>query len=218
MRKRFTPGTSFRIFRDQVAERGPAGQVGAIGGEIDAGEYNLGEALVRQAPRFLDDRAHRHAARIPAAVGDDAEGAAVVAAVLHLQERSRVTVEAVHELRGGVPDRHDIVDAHALARIEIGAGLELFGVAQHGIDLIHPGIGGGLGLRRAAGDNDLPGQICAARLSDRLTRLPHGFSCHRAGVEDDRVLESRLVRARLHGLGFIGVQATAECHHLDHDA
>ena len=64
---------------------GRARQVGAVGGQVDPGQHDLAAPGRDQSPRLLDDRADRHRPARPARVGDDAEGAAMVAALLHLQ-------------------------------------------------------------------------------------------------------------------------------------
>src|SRR3546814_8727352 len=51
-------------------------------------QHDLVEALVDQRPDPVDDKTGGGGARIATAKGDDAEGAAVVAAVLHLHERA----------------------------------------------------------------------------------------------------------------------------------
>ncbi len=202
----------------QRAQRRCARQVGAVGGEVDAGEHDLGKALRRQPSRLRDHRAEADAARVPAAIRDDAEGAAVVAAVLHLKEGAAAAVEAVDHLRRGLLHGHDVVDAHALGIVEEARGLELLGIAQHRVDLFHRRIGRGLGLRRAAGDDDARARPLAPRAADRLARLAHGFRRHRAGVEDHRVFEAGFGRARLHAFRLIGVQTAAEGDDLDHAA
>ncbi len=198
-RKRFYAGNESQNLCHQLPERRLARQISAVGGEIDPRKHDLGEALIGQAPCLLDNGSHRHAARVSAAIGDDAERAAMVAAVLYLQERACAAVEAVHELRRGLAHGHDVVDAHALAKIEIGMGIELLSIAEDRIDFIHAGIGQRLGLYRAACDDDLLRWILAAGPSDGLARLAHGLCRHRAGVEDDRVVEAGFARARLHG-------------------
>ena len=61
------------------------------------------------------------------------------------------------------------------AEIGIGAGGQLFPLAEHRIHFRHGGIGFGLGLRRATGDDDPPCGIFALELADRLARLAHRF-------------------------------------------
>ncbi len=85
----------------QLAEAGRARQIGTIGGEIDACQHEFREPGLDQPARFVDHRAHRHAARVPAAIGNNAEGAAMIAAILHLQEGAGAAFETVHELCRG---------------------------------------------------------------------------------------------------------------------
>src|SRR5207302_7397329 len=54
--------------------------------------------------------AHRHRTRVAAPKRYDAKGAAVVAAVLYLHECTRAVFKALNEMRGDLPDGHDIVD------------------------------------------------------------------------------------------------------------
>ena len=117
---------------------------------------------------------------MPAAVGDDAERAAVVAAVLHLHEGAGAVRQALDHVRGGFAHAHDVVDAdlllagHAEVRhAAIGVGGQLLRIAEDEVDLRHGGEGRGLGLRGAAGHDDAPLRMLAARLADRLARLPH---------------------------------------------
>ena len=65
---------------------------------------------------LLDHRRRRHAARVPAPVGDDAEGAAVVAAVLHLHVGARPGAEPVDQRRRRPPLGHDVADRDPLLR------------------------------------------------------------------------------------------------------
>ena len=70
---------------NHLAEARPARQIAAIGGQIDAGQHDLAIAGSQQRARRRDQRAERHRPARPARIGDDAEGAAVIAALLHLQ-------------------------------------------------------------------------------------------------------------------------------------
>ena len=84
---------------DQRAEIGRAGQVGAVAGDVDAGQDDLVMTLVDEARDPVDHRARGDRAAVAAAVGDDAKGAAMIAAVLHFDEGARVFGEGVRELR-----------------------------------------------------------------------------------------------------------------------
>ena len=71
---------------DQRAEFWRARQIGAIAGDVDAGQHDLAITVADEPAHVIDHRAHRHRARIAAAIRNDAERAAMVAAVLHLDE------------------------------------------------------------------------------------------------------------------------------------
>ena len=160
----------------QLPEFRRARQVGAVAREIDARQHDLGMAALGQRADLFDDRAHRHRARIAAAVRDDAEGAAVVAAVLHLHEHPRQAgLETVEQMRRHLLDRHDVGDRDLLAcldtkarierraRVAPGLAAHLVVIADDAIDLGHFGKHFRLRLRRAAGDDDA--QRPAARAS-----------------------------------------------------
>ena len=110
-RSRGSSGHMAQDALDQLPERRRAGQVGAVAGHVDPGQHDLAEALADQRLDPLDHQPGRHRAAVPAAVGDDAEGAAMVAAVLHLDERPRPLGEAGDEMRRRLAHRHDVGDA-----------------------------------------------------------------------------------------------------------
>src|SRR5260370_4617728 len=94
----------------ECAELGRAGEIPAVAGEIDAGDNDLAIAARPQPAHLRDRLAHGYRARIAAAIGNDAKGAAVVAAILHLHQAARAALEAVDGLRGRLPHRHDLMD------------------------------------------------------------------------------------------------------------
>src|SRR5476651_583142 len=98
----------------------------------------------------------RHRARISAAKGDDAERAAVVAAVLYLHESARMPVEAFDQAHRRFFSRHDVADGDLLLGAEAAPdrSVQFFFIAQDVIDLGHFGEYLGFGLRRATGDDD----------------------------------------------------------------
>ena len=104
----------FEDLLDQRAKLRRARKIGAVAGEIDAGEDDFAIAARAQRAHLRDHLAHRHRTRIAAAIGDDAEGAAVVAAVLHLHEGARVPFDAVDEMRRRLRHHHDVVDGDLL--------------------------------------------------------------------------------------------------------
>ena len=149
--------------RDQRAQFRRTRQVGAVARNVDASEHGLAIAVGDEALDIRDHGAHRHRARIAAAVGNNAESAAVIAAVLHLHERARTPGKAVDQMRGGFLHRHDVVDDRFLGAgdVEFGAGsrpsgcAQLLHVAEYPIRLGHGRECPRLGLCRAAGDDDL---------------------------------------------------------------
>ncbi len=66
----------------QFAQLRRAGQVRAPAGEVDAGQHHLGIAGAGEAAHFVHHPLGGDRARVPAPERDDAEGAAVVAAIL----------------------------------------------------------------------------------------------------------------------------------------
>src|SRR3546814_1215014 len=84
---------------------------------------------------LADDRADRDRAAVAAAIGNDAEGAAVVAAVLHLDEGARPAGEARDEVTRSLGHRHDVVDAHRLAGCAEAARVQLLAVADHPVEI-----------------------------------------------------------------------------------
>ena len=218
----------FQNLLHQRAELGRARKIPAIAGEIDAGENDLAIAARAQPAHLRDRLAHRHRARIAAAIRDDAEGAAVVAAILHLHEGTRAPLEAVDEMRGRLPHRHDVVDcdlflggeAEGCSRQNIamllpGLRADLLLVAQHQCDLRHVGEGFGFGLRRAARDHDGRVGMLALELADRLARLPHRLRRDRARIDDDHIGKPGRLRLAADHLRLIGVEPAAEGDDID---
>src|ERR1700736_102081 len=109
---------------DELAEAGAPRQVGAVSGDVDAGEDDFAVTVRDEAANLVDHRPHRHRARVAAAIGDDAKGAAMVATVLHLDEGSRPTVHALDEMERRLADGHDVVDAD-LRRIAVEVPIAL---------------------------------------------------------------------------------------------
>jgi hypothetical protein len=75
----------FRIDCTSLPSVGVPGR-SAVGGDVDAGQHHFAIARSDEPLICSTTGAHRHRARRAAAIGDDAEGAAMVAAVLHLHE------------------------------------------------------------------------------------------------------------------------------------
>ena len=173
----------------------PAGR--AVARDVDAGEHHLAVAVLDEPAHLRDDLAHRHRARVPAPERDDAEGAAVVAAVLHLHEGARVALDAVDEVQRGLAHRHDVVDADFLFGVEAErccAGVPRCSAQNAGADLLrrcrarprhfgHGGEGLRLGLRRAARDHDFRARRARARACGSLWR-----ACRTASAVTAQVL------------------------------
>src|SRR5215472_13982553 len=218
----------FQNLLHQCAELGRAREIPAIAGEIDAGENDLAIAA-RAEPAHLRDRlAHGYRARIAAAIGNDAKGAAVVAAILHLHEGARAALEAVDEMRGRLPHCHDVInrdlflggDAEGCSRQNIamlspGLRADLLLVTQHQCDFRHVGEGFGFGLRRAARDHDGRVGMLALELADGLARLPHRLRRHRASIDDDGTGEPGPLRLAADHLRLISVEPAAEGDDVD---
>ena len=103
----------------QQAQFGRPRQIRAIAGEVDAGQHDLGMTALDQRADLIDHRAHRHRPRIAAAIGDDAKGAAVIAAVLHLHEcPGQALGESVQQMRRHLAHRHDVGDRDFLGVLD----------------------------------------------------------------------------------------------------
>ena len=83
----------------------------------------------------------------------------MVAAVLDLHIGARLGAEALDQMAGGLPHRHDVVDLDPLgvaaAETQEGPRFGLLLIADDVIDLVHGGEAGRIDLRGAAGDHDL---------------------------------------------------------------
>ena len=128
----------------------------------------------------------------------------MVAAVLDLHIGARLGAEAFDQMASGLAHRHDVVDRDLLAVFDTkpseGRALRLLLIADDVVDLVHRGEAVWIDLRRAAGHHDLGVGAHPARLPDRLPRLAHGFSRHRAGVDDHRVAQTGGVGMLAHDL------------------
>src|SRR5262249_33206857 len=150
-------------------------QIPAESRQVNARKNNLSVSRIYETACFLNDRAHWHAARISSSVGDDAEGAAVIATILDLQKSTRATFGIVDELRRRFPHRENVIDAHTLggghAEIPIIRSFELFEIAENEIDLRHLRIGTRVDLRRTSRDDDLRRWIGPTAAANGLPRL-----------------------------------------------
>src|SRR5690606_15528984 len=136
----------------------------------------------------------------PAPLGDDAEGAAVVAAVLDLDPGAGVVAQAV--------DQPAVVAAP-------GAEAGLVAVGDDPVDAGQGAEGLGVDLGGAAGDQDGGVRPLAVGAADGLARLAHGLAGDGAGVDHHRVGQPVGPRAGAHDLALPGVQPAAEGDDLD---
>ena len=94
---------------------GVARQVRAVGGDVDAGQHDLAATAFDEPPDLRDHLASRHRARWTAPERNDAECAAMVAAVLDLHVRRACASRSRRSGDGRLAHAHDVVDLHALA-------------------------------------------------------------------------------------------------------
>src|SRR5207245_1228210 len=78
-----------------LTEARRARQIGAIGGQIDTGQHDLAVAGRDETARLIGEETHRHRSARAAREGDDAKGAAMVAALLDLEKGAALALEAV---------------------------------------------------------------------------------------------------------------------------
>src|SRR5260370_18907971 len=109
----------------ELAERRLSRQIGAEGGDVDTAQHDLAIAGGDNLARLLDDGAERQRAAVAPAEGYDAEGAAVIAALLHLDEGAAVSVETLDEMSGRLAHAHDVGDGDARRRSAIGGDVAL---------------------------------------------------------------------------------------------
>ena len=84
---------------DQQSEIVLAGQVGAIAGNIHTGQHDFLEAFIDQHPDMFDHTSGWDRTAVAASEGNDAEGAPVVTAILHLNKGARFSGIGCHQMR-----------------------------------------------------------------------------------------------------------------------
>ncbi len=157
--------------------------------------------------------AHGHGAGRAASERDDAEGAAVVAPVLHLDEGAGAGAEPLEEVAGRFAHFHDVGDGDRRGAVEPlpeGRGSASRRCRRR--------------CRPRPCAAKAAGSICAAQpvamiracrvvppcLADRLARLAHGLLRDGAGVHDHRVVVAGGGGERTHALSLERVEAAAE--------
>ena len=154
-RRRGRSGTALQDRFDELSELRPSGKIVAIGGEIDAGQDDLAKALLRQTGCGRDDLVLGDRARWSSPIGNDAEGAAMIAAGLHAEKGARVILDAFDERQSFVAPRHDVGDHVAVRLATPACRRGLVGIAEHLRDFRHGGKALRIDLSGAAGDDDL---------------------------------------------------------------
>ena len=138
----------------------------------------------------------------------------MIATGLHLDEGAGAAVDAIHKMRCGLADRHDVIDLHAGRFGDIQSyerlGLHLLRIADHARDFRHFGERSRVDLGGASGHDDGRVRPLAPRPADGLARLPYGFRGHRAGVDDHGIGEPGRFGVATHDFRFIGVQPASQ--------
>ena len=177
----------------QLLEVGAAGarQVPAVGAEMDSSQDCFAVAARDQGLDLLHDISGCPAAALSAQSGNDAEGAPVLAAVLHLDKGARAA--AVFVRRGGREGSAVGLKAYQVFRIGELCAPGLKQRMQHLLGLV---IGheldawklGGLFRRQgcvAAGHSDAGVGVAIVQAPGGLPALARGLGRDRAGVEHD---------------------------------
>src|ERR671937_692715 len=162
--------------------------------QIDARERDLRVPTLDDPCDLIDDARGLDTATGAPRARHDAEGAAVLTAVLHFHERARAPGYSRRQIDVGNARRREIADfdARRSARglqqvIEQRRQARLVSVAD---DEVHAGLARDLGrarLRPAAGDDHTRVGIAAARAANRLAIGDLRARGHRAGVDDHDV-------------------------------
>src|SRR6476620_2295947 len=93
LKTRYLPQDRF----DQGSGPGLARQISAVAGDVDACQHDLGMAGFNQALNLPDDACYRHRPGIASSERNDAERAAMIAAVLHLHEGPGMFFDTVEQ-------------------------------------------------------------------------------------------------------------------------
>ena len=143
----------------EAPERPAVAKIGAIARQIDAGKHDFFLAGRDERARLRDDLGRRRRARRAASKWNDAEGATMVAAILHREQAAGAFIGAKRAI-------WRVLGNHARHAVDLG---EALWIDAHG----------------AAGDDDFGGRALAMQAADGLPRLPRRFARHRAGVDDE---------------------------------
>ena len=199
----------------QLPQPRPPRQVGTVAGHVHAGQHHLGVAGRRQRAHLVHHRAHRHAAVRPAAERDDAEGAAVVAALLHGDVGARPAAQTHHRMGHRCTRLHDVAMRRA-STCRPRSGLKLLLVAEHARHPRQARPPLRRDLRGTPSHHDRPLRPLPMRTRDRPPRVPLRLAGDRARVDHQRVGQLRGMAAD--DLALEGVQPAAERQYLGRHA
>ena len=117
---------------NELTERGRARQVRAVACEVDPGQHHLPKTLADDIVHRVDHLPGGHRSAVPASIGYDTEGAAVIAAVLHFDEGPGMIGKGGGEVRSRFAHAHDVrhADSGVVATEQLRR-IALFAVADH---------------------------------------------------------------------------------------
>ena len=96
----------------QQAKTRTPGKIASPRGDVDTGQHNFASATINKPCRRVDHLRDAGRAVVAAAIGNDAEGAAVVTSLLNLQKAAGMCGESVQHMRRGLAHLHDVADNH----------------------------------------------------------------------------------------------------------
>ena len=171
------PGEQWRRLQDrfdEFPEVWRAGEIPAVGGKIDAGQHDLFGTFVEAGFDRRESRVDRHRARCAAPIRNNAECAAMIAAVLHREKGAGAALDAgAGRQSRSAPKNVADFDAPLGRKSE---RLHLLGIAENPGDFGHCREHFGIDLRGAAGDDDVAPWGLALEPADRLPRLANRFA------------------------------------------
>ena len=205
---------------DQCAKFRRAGQIRTPARHIDAGENNLG-IIVSESADLFDHRTHRHGTRIAAPIRDDAKGAAMIAAILYLDESARAPFEMLGKLRRCFTHGHNIGDTDALGimvRITQGSPCRrarLFLIADDAVDFRHGRKHVRINLRSATRHYDARLRMFALQATNGLAGLSHRLARNGACIDDGKLTMACRFSRLFHRFGFRDVESAAKGQKID---
>ena len=174
----------------QVHQAQAAAGFAAPAAQVDAAQHYLAVPRRQRAHLFHSLRG-RHAAAAPAHERDDAERAAVVAAVLDFQVGAGAVARGIFD-RGGEEFALGEDIAHVDIAVVRGRGDQLgdAGLVRVAHHPLHAGQRGNLfrrALRVAAGDQNAGGGVLAMDAPHGMAHVLIGRGGNRAGIQDNKV-------------------------------